>query len=144
MNNIHLIIEAIEQHEKYQNKNALELLRDNYNISDSDNDSEDDTYNSDISNNVLTVSMGVKNGQRKNAPPNSKDQSNIYIHLSDKTIKRGSGWHIWEDGGIWYHLGGNRNRKPTIYRLITDGRVGWSKINDQRKSQELYDFYGKY
>ena len=76
MNNIHLIIEAVEQLERYQNKNALELLRDNYGISDSDSDIDSDTYNSDISNNVLTVSMGVKNGQKKNAPPNSKDQSN--------------------------------------------------------------------
>ena len=65
MNNIHLIIEAVEQLERYQNKNALELLRDNYSISDSDSDNDSDTYNSDISNNVLNVSFGVKNGQKK-------------------------------------------------------------------------------
>jgi hypothetical protein len=145
MNNLHLLIEAVDHLEKYQGGNALELLCDNYPISDNelsdDSDSNDniDPYNQYT---VLNISMGEKNGQKKNAPQDSKNQSYIYIHLDNQTIKRGSGWHVWEKNGNWYHLGGNKNRKPTIYKLNTNQRFGWSKINDQSDAPRLYNLYG--
>jgi hypothetical protein len=145
MNNLHLLIEAVDHLEKYQGGNALELLCDNYPISDNelsdDSDSNDniDPYNQY---NILNISMGEKNGQKKNAPQDSKNQSYIYIHLDNQTIKRGSGWHVWEKNGNWYHLGGNKNRKPTIYKLNTNQRFGWSKINDQSDAPRLYNLYG--
>ena len=146
MNNLHLILQAADNLENYCNKNALELLRDNYPVSDSDSDSDNDIdNNSNYSEkiNILNVSIGMKNKQKKNSPPDSKEQSYIYIHLDDQTIKRGTGWHVWNYNGTWYHLGGNKNRKPTIYKLITENKFGWSKINDQSESYNLYDLYGK-
>ena len=147
MNNLHLILEAAENLENYRNKNAIELLIDNYPLSDNDSDDDSDSYNDNNNNsekiNILNVSMGRKNKQKKNSPINSKDQSYIYIHLDNKTIKRGTGWYVWNQNGIWYHLGGNKNRKPTIYKLITEKRFGWSKINDQSESYNLFNLYGK-
>ena len=144
MNNLHLIVQAIDHLDNYNNKNGLELLRDNYPISDSDSDSDNDSNYNHNDNSVLNISLGSKNGQRKNAPPNSKYQYDIHIHLKNKSIKSGSGWYVWNHNNNWFHLGGNKkNRKPTIYIYNPKMKGKWSIYNNQSESINIYNFYGK-
>lgn len=143
MSNLHLIVQAIDRLDYYKNKNALELLRDNYPISDSDSDSDNDSDYNHNNNYVLNISIGFKNGQRKNAPPNSKHQHDIHIHLKNKSIKTGSGWHVWKKNDIWFYLGGNKNRKPTTYIYNPKMKGKWSIHNDQSESYNLFNIYGK-
>ena len=84
------------------------------------------------------VSIGEQNGQKANAPPGSKPQFNILIN-GEKTT--GSGWYVWYEFGNWYHLGGGKQGRPTIYELTSKG--GWKKHDDQSKSNEYYEQYGK-
>ena len=87
------------------------------------------------------VTLGAQNGQKANAPPGSKPQ--FYILMNDKKIGK-SGWHVWQEDGNWYHLGGgcgDNKREPTIYELTSKG--GWKKHDDQSKAMEYYEQYGK-
>jgi len=88
------------------------------------------------------VTLGAQNGQKAKVPPGSKPQ--FYILMNDKKIGK-SGWHVWQEDGNWYHLGGgygcgDNKRKPTIY--ITS-KGGWKKHHDQSKAKEYYEQYGK-
>lgn len=91
---------------------------------------------------VISVRLGQTNGQKANAPLGSLPQSNIIHSSGEKSI--GSGWRVWFHEGSCYHLGGNRSRKPTIYRLhIGGGDVGWvSKGVDQSTAQTMYELVG--
>ena len=94
---------------------------------------------------VISVSLGRANGQKANAPLGSRTQSNIILHTLGLETSIGSGWDVWFASGSWYHLGGTRSRKPTIYRLqCLDKGVGWvSKGVDQTHASKLYELIGK-
>ena len=93
---------------------------------------------------VQGVILGDQNKIKANAPEGSKPQSDIMLEMSDGkkvSMKGKSGWVIWRDNGEWYHLGGGRNRKPTLYRL---NGTGWTiKGVDQRIAWSLYEQFGK-
>ena len=89
------------------------------------------------------VTLGAQNRIWANAPPGSRPQFNILINGEKTTGK--SGWHVWQEDGNWYHLGGgcgDNKREPTIYKLTSKG--GWTtKDVDQSKAKEYYEQYGK-
>lgn len=97
---------------------------------------------------MTSVSLGNQNKQKANAPPGSKPQSNIILHMSDEIPRKlGSGWgDPWKYRGSWYHLGGARRPgekkgTPTIYILKDDK---WSSAGvDQSTAWILYEHRGR-
>ena len=93
---------------------------------------------------VQGVILGDQNKISANAPEGSKPQSDIMLEMSDGTRvkeKGKSGWLVISCNDEWYHLGGGRNRKPTLYRL---NGTGWTiKGVDQRIAWSLYEQFGK-
>jgi hypothetical protein len=85
------------------------------------------------------VTLGAQNRIWANAPPGSKPQFNIIIN-GEKTTGM-SGWYVWYEFGNWYHLGGSKQGRPTIYELTSKG--GWKKHDDKSKAMEYYEQYGK-
>ena len=90
------------------------------------------------------VTLGKENKQKANAPEGSKPQSNIMItEKSGSSKTTGSGWEIWKEGDIFYHLGGSRKsagRQPRIYFLKDEGN--WSYVKERQG--EAWERYGKY
>ena len=86
------------------------------------------------------ASIGEKNKIKSNAPPGSKTQFDILIN--NVKTKGKSGWHVWYEYGNWYHLGGSKRKKPTIYQLNKNNK--WTtKGIDQSKASDYYKQYGK-
>ena len=94
-----------------------------------------------IMSSVIGVALGKQNKQRANAPEGSKPQSDILIFKEDGSCqKNGSGWEIWKEGDVFYHLGGLRkDKKPRIYFLDENG--SWSGRTDQTGRSARYDNY---
>lgn len=97
--------------------------------------------------NVVHVSLGSPNRQEANAPEGSGVQYNIILHMSDGSeLKSGSGWWWWSvtdpEGTRWYHLGGSKRGKRTIYKLRnepTSSGGWWTKNIDQSRADEIYE-----
>ena len=100
--------------------------------------------------NVVHVSLGSSNRQEANAPEGSGVQYNIILRMSDGSeLKSGSGWWWWmeqdPEGTRWYHLGGSKGKKPTIYKLRdepTSSGGWWIKDVDQSHTDEMYEKHG--